>query len=93
VLAQEQPDGDQTSRTKRDASVSAPNLADIIPTATKLSADLATLKNSVSGVLDISEFEEKYARLEENLKDPAAQLQQIKDSKDVRLNKLLESRR
>jgi len=90
VLAQEQPDGDQTSRTKRDASVSAPNLADIIPTATKLSADLATLKNSVSGVLDISEFEEKYARLEENLKDPAAQLQQIKDSKDVRLNKLLE---
>ena len=78
VLAQEQPDGDQTSGTKRDVSKSAPDLADIIPLATKLSGDLATLENSVTGVLNISEFEEKFARIEENLKDPAAQLQRIK---------------
>ena len=78
VLAQEQPEGDQTSGTKRDVSESAPDLADIIPLATKLSGDLATLENSITGVVDISEVEEKYARIEENLKDPAAQLQRIK---------------
>ena len=93
VLAQEQPEGDQTSGTKRDVSESAPDLADIIPLATKLSGDLATLENSVTGVLNVSEFEEKFARIEENLKDPAAQLQQIKDSKDVKINKLVEIRR
>ena len=93
VLAIEQPNGDQTSGTKRDVSVSAPDLADIIPKATKLSGDLATLENRVTGVLDVSEFEKKYARIEENLKDPAAQLQQIKDSKDGRLNKLVEIRK
>lgn len=93
VLAQEKPNSDQTSETKRDVSEPAQDLADIIPLATKLSGDLATLENSVTGVLDISEFEEKYARIEENLKDPAAQLQQIKDSKDVKLNKLVEIRK
>jgi small-conductance mechanosensitive channel len=93
VLAQEPSDGDQTPETKRDVSVSAPDLADIIPKATKLSGDLATLKNSVTGVLDISEFEEKYVRVEENLQGPAAQLKQIKNSKDVKLNELVEIKR
>jgi archaellum component FlaC len=77
VLAQEQPKVDQTSGTKREASDSTPDLADIMPLATKLSGDLATLENSLTGILNISEFEEKYARIEENLKDPVAQLQQI----------------
>ena len=89
VLAQEQSSGDQTSGTKRDVSVSAPDLADIIPKATKLSADLATLENRASGLPDVAEFEKTYARIEENLKVPAAQLQQIKDSKDGRLNKII----
>ena len=93
VCAQEQPNGNQISETKQDVSSSAPDLSDIIPAATKLSADLAILKNRITGVLDISEFEEKYARIEENLKDPAAQLEQIKESKDVRLNKLVEIKR
>lgn len=93
VLAIEQPNDDQTSGTKRDVSVSAPDLADIIPLVTKLFADLAILKNSVTRVLDISEFEEQYARIEKDLKDPAAQIQQIKDSKDGRLNKLVEIRK
>ena len=93
VLAQEPSGGDQTAETKQDVSVSAPDLADIIPKTAKLSADLTILENSVAGVLDISEFEEKYARIEENLKEPAAKLQQIKDSKDVKLDKLVEIRR
>ena len=58
-----------------------------------MAADLATLENRVSGVPDVSELEKKYARIEENLKDPATQLQQIKDAKDGRLNKPVELRK
>ncbi|MFC1881678.1 hypothetical protein ACFL2S_09320, partial [Thermodesulfobacteriota bacterium] len=83
VLAEEQPKGDQIREAKQDVSEPVPDIADLIPKVTKLSGDLATLENRVSGVLDISKFEEKYARIEENLKDPAAQLQQTKASKDV----------
>jgi len=92
VLAEEQPKGDQTREAKQDVPEPVPDIADLIPKATKLSGDLATLENRVSGVLDISKFEEKYARIEESLKDPAAQLQQTKASKDVKLDKLVEIR-
>ena len=93
VLAQEPTHGDQTSETKPDVSVSAPDLADIIPKATKLSADLATLENRVAGALDVSELEKTFARIEENIKGPASQLQQIKDAKGGRLNTLVEIRK
>ena len=93
VLAQEQPKGDQTQEAKQEVSEPEPDLADIIPKATKLSGDLAILENRVAGILDISKFEEKYARMEENLKDPAAGLQQIKDSQAVKLDKLIEIRK
>jgi len=92
-LAIEQSDGDQPSGKKQDVSVSAPDLADIIPKAAKLSGELAILENRIADVLDISEFEKKYASIEENLKDPAARLQQIKDSKDGSLSKLVEIRK
>jgi hypothetical protein len=44
ALPQEQSNAEQTSVSKQDVSGSAPDLADIIPKATKLSADLAALK-------------------------------------------------
>ena len=84
-FAQEKPDGDQVSATKQDVPASAPNLADIIPKAAKLSGELAILKNRVEDVLDVSEIKKNYARIEENLKGPAAQLRQIQDSKRIRL--------
>jgi potassium efflux system protein len=93
ALPQEQSNTEQTSETKQDASESAQDLADIIPKATKLSADLAALENRVTGLPDVSEFEKKVAGIEEHLKDPAAQLQQIRDKKDGRLNKLVELRK
>ena len=92
ALAEELSNGDQTSGAKREVSVSAPDLADIIPLAAKLSGHLATLENKVTGVLDVSEFERKYTKIEANLKSPTAQLQQIKDSKEGRFNKLVELR-
>jgi small-conductance mechanosensitive channel len=92
VFAQEQTSGDQTPATTRDKPVSAPDLADIIPQATKLSADLATLKNRATDLLDVSGFEKNYAGIEEKLQGAAAQLQQIKDSKDGDPDKFAEIR-
>ena len=92
VFAQEQTSGDQTPATTRDKSVPAPDLADIIPQATKLSADLAMLKNRVKDLLDVSGFEKNYAGIEEKLQGAAAQLQQIKDSKDGDPDKFAEIR-
>jgi len=91
VFAQEQSKGDQTSKTEQDVVVSAPDLTDIIPKAAKLSGDLVILENRVRDVPDVSELEKKYVRIDENLKRPAAQLQQMKDSKDIRLKKLVEN--
>ncbi|MEJ2286602.1 MAG: mechanosensitive ion channel [Desulfobacterales bacterium] len=93
VLAQQQTDADQSLETKQDVSESAPDLANIIPEAAKLSGELAILENRVANILDISEFEKKYIGIEESLKAPFAQLQQIKESKNSRLNKLLELRK
>ena len=93
VLAQERPNDDQTTEAKPDVSVTAWDLAEIIPKAAKLSGELAILENRVANILDIPEFEKNYARIEENLKDPVAQLHQIKEAKDSRLNKLVELRK
>ncbi|MGD8762909.1 MAG: hypothetical protein PVG87_11425, partial [Desulfobacteraceae bacterium] len=92
LFAQEQSKGDQTRGAKQDEAVSAPDLADVIPKAAKLSAELTILENRVRDALDVSQLEKKYARIEEDLKGPAAQLQQIKDLKNVRLKKLAELR-
>jgi potassium efflux system protein len=93
ALPQAQSNAEQTSATKQDVSGSTPDLADIIPNATKLSADLAALENKVGDAPDVSEFEKKVAGIEESLREPAAQLQQIKAAKDGRLNKLVELRK
>ena len=93
ALPQEQPNGDQPKEVKQEKTESAPDLADIIPKATKLSADLAALKNKVANAPDVSEFEKKVDGIEVNLKAPAAQLQKIKAAKEGRLNKLVELRK
>ena len=97
VLAQEQhtpeqPNGAQPPEAKQEVTESLPNLADIIPKAAKLSGNLASLENRVAGAMDISEFEKKFAQIAENLEGPAAELQQIKESKAGKLNKFYEIR-
>jgi potassium efflux system protein len=93
VLAQDQSQDNQTATAKPDLPASVPGLADVIPKATKLAADLAVLENRVSGAPDVLEFEKKVTGIEERLKDPAARLHQIKDAKEGRLNKLVELRK
>jgi small-conductance mechanosensitive channel len=93
VLAQEQSNVDQNNAAKQDKSISSKGLAEIIPKAAKLSGDLAILENRVTHILDISEFEKKYATIEENLKGFTGQLKQIEDSKDSRSYKLMDIRK
>ena len=90
VFAEEKPKDDQTHEAKQYESEPVPDLADLIPKTTKLSRDLANLENKVAGILDISKFDDKYARIEDDLKNPTAQLEQTKASKNVKLDKLLE---
>jgi hypothetical protein len=93
VLAQEPSNADQTQAVEPESAVAAPDLAQIIPKAAKLSGELAILENRVRDVLDVLEIEKKYAGIEKSLKDPVARLQQVKDTKDVRLKRLEELRK
>jgi small-conductance mechanosensitive channel len=90
--AHEQTNGNPTSESKRDVSVLELDLSEIIPEAAKLSGKLSILENRVTNILDISEFEKKYANIEENLRKPLIQLQQIKESKDRRIDGLVKLR-
>ncbi len=71
VSAKEKSNGDQSPEAKQDVSVSALDLAEIIPKAAKLSGSLSFLENRATGKLDVSELEKKYAMIEDNLKGPA----------------------
>ena len=92
VLAQDQPEGDQLLDTNRELPVVVPDLADIIPLATKLTGRLAVLENQIADLLDISAVQSNFVEIEASLKDPAGQLQRLKESKDYRHRKLVDLR-
>ncbi len=92
VLAHEQSPGDQTPGAKQETAVVIPDLADITPLEAKLSGRLTVLENRVTGLLDVSGFEKECAVIEANLTRQAGQLQRLKDSKEYRLNELVQLR-
>jgi small-conductance mechanosensitive channel len=92
VPAHEQSQVAQTTTALPELPAPAPDLAEIIPLAAKLSSRLTVLENKVTFLLDISEVERKFTVIEANLMDPAGQLQRLKDSKDYRFKKLVELR-
>ncbi len=87
-LADEQSQGGQTSGAKQELAITAPDMVEIIPLARKLSSRLAALENKLSGLPDCTVLEKQYAEIEEDLKGFAAQVQQLKDSKDYRHSKI-----
>jgi len=92
LVAQEQSPGDKTSGAKQESLAVVPDLADITPLASKLSGRLKVLKIRVTGLLDVSAFESKYAVTEANMTREADQLLRLKDSKDYRLKKFVKLR-
>ncbi|MBT8369834.1 MAG: hypothetical protein KJO34_02660, partial [Deltaproteobacteria bacterium] len=92
VLGQDQPQGNQLPDTKREMPVVVPDLADIIPLATKLTGRLTVLENQIADLLDISAVQSNFVEIEASLKDPAGQLQRLKESKEYRYRKLVDLR-
>jgi small-conductance mechanosensitive channel len=75
---------------EQEARVEVPNLAQIIPLATVLSGRLATLENDIAILSqDVSEFENRFAVIEKNLRGPYDELQKLKDTKDYKYKKLV----
>ena len=86
--AHEQSQIDPPTETKKELSEPVPNLEDVIPLAAALSGRSAALERKITGMIDLSAVEKQYAEVEVDLTDPARQVQQLKDSKDYRFNKL-----
>ena len=91
VVAQEQSQGDPPDGDTEKLFDSVPDLADITPLSTELSARLAVLESEVVYLShDVSEFEKKYAVIEKNLRRPYDQFQKIKDTKDFSYKRLVD---
>ncbi|MHC4166768.1 MAG: mechanosensitive ion channel family protein [Planctomycetota bacterium] len=86
--AHEQAEGGDTAA--KESAVTEPDLADIIPSASKLSGRLVALEIEITGLLDFSSVEKGYAEIEASLKDLDDQLERLKDSEDYKHNKLVE---
>lgn len=87
------PRDNSSMKTEEIKPSARPDLAEIIPLATDLSASFSTLESNLTNLLDISVIQNKYGKIQENLKEPAEQLQKIKDSKEYSYSKLSELRR
>ena len=90
--ASEQSEGPQTSGAEGESPVGEPDLADIIPLASKLSGRLVALENGIAGLLAVSAIEKRYAKIEVGLKGPVGQLETLRDSEDYKYSKLVELR-
>ena len=91
-LTQEQPQAEQAPAVKQELPATAPDLANIVPLAAKLTVRLADLENKIKAEPDISTFEKKYDGIEADLDDFDGQLERLKDSKGYKYNKLVEIR-
>lgn len=78
--------GTTTNLTEKKQVVAVPNIADVIPLASKLTGRLADLENRVKGIRDIAVVEIKYAEIETALQDPADQLEKFKESNSYMYN-------
>ena len=87
--AQEKSPGENTLNTKQESLTAVPDLADIIPLASRLSGRLESLENNVIGLPDVAAFEKEYDVVAGNLTRQAEELQRLKDSKDYRVNTLV----
>jgi small-conductance mechanosensitive channel len=87
--AQEQSPGDNTPNTKQESLTEVPDLADIIPLASRLSGRLESLENNIIGLPGVPEFEKEYDVIEANLTLHEGELQRLKGSEDYRVNTLV----
>jgi potassium efflux system protein len=92
VPAHEQSQVDQTATAKPEAPAPTPDLAEIIPLATKLTGRLAVLENQIAGLLDVSAFQDGYTEVESSLKDLTAKVHRLKETRKYRSRNLVDLR-
>jgi len=80
---------DQISTVTKDLTGDVPDLADVIPLATKLSGRLLDLENKMDANLDEAEIKDNYIDIQADLIGFTDQLKQLKDSKDYKFNQLI----
>ena len=80
----------QIPNDRGEPTVEEPNLADIIPLASRLSGSLVALKIEVGALLDLSAVENSYTEIEASLKDSDYQLEGPEDSRDYTYRQLVE---
>jgi small-conductance mechanosensitive channel len=82
----------QPSGAKQEMPAATPGLADLIPLASKLSGRLLVLENRISGLVDVSAVEKRYAEIEADLKGPADQIAREEESGEYRHRHLVDLR-
>ena len=93
LQAKEQASGEKTSGVIEETAIVVPDLADIMPLASKLSGRLEHLESRVTALLNLLALESGYAKIEAKLKLHVDQFKRLKESKDYRIETLLEIRR
>ena len=88
-LALAQPQGGQQPTAEQAASPAAPDLADIVPLAAKLTGRLAELKKTIQTGLDAAAVEKQYFEIEARLRAVDRQLGQLRDSPYYKYKKLV----
>lgn len=92
-LAQEQQsNSDKTTVSEEEIPIVVPDLAEIIPLATKLTKSSAELEKSLLGLTDFSALQKSYSEIEVHRKGLADQLVELKDPRSHDYNKLVELR-
>ena len=90
VPAQQGNEDARPSESKTEETIAAPELADLVPSATELSRRLDLLGKRISDKLNVSAVEKSYAEILANLDDHSSKLQSLKDEEDYRYIELIE---
>lgn len=91
-LVHAQSENPKTSGAKQEMPGTTPGMADIIPLASKLSGRLIAMENRITGLVDVSAVEKRYAEIEADLQGPADRIAKIKASGVYRHRHLVDLR-
>jgi len=90
VPAQQKAEDSQLTDIKTEKPDAAPNLADLVPSATELSRRLVLLEKRIADELNVSAVEKSYAEIVTKMEAHSGELQKLKDEKDHRYSELIE---
>jgi hypothetical protein len=90
VPAQQGANDARPSESKIEESIAAPELSDLVPSATELSRRLDLLVKRISDELDVSVVEKSYAEILTNLEAHSSRIKKLKAAEDYRYSELIE---